>query len=269
MGPGPIVAVDEGGEGGGPLPLARVGARVLPLLRERPVHALHLAVLPGAVGPGVPVRDAGRREPLVEQPRAVSRPVVGHHALDLDAEPAAEAPGAPHERGAGLLALVAEQLGAGHAAAVVDRHVQAREPAARAPAVVRRVGSARPPAPAVGDPRDLLDVDVHELAGPPPLVAARGRGAASPGPAGHAVDVGQARQAVARDDPGAGAGGHPGLDGEGEGGEQAGAAALHNPRVRMLEQGGLLSLQPSTSHSLEESSRFVTSCVNNLLAHNS
>lgn len=79
-------------------------------------------------------------KPLVEQPRAVSRPVVGHHALDLDAEPAVEVPGAPHERGAGLLALVAEQLGVGHAAAVVDRHVQAREPAARTPAVVRRAG---------------------------------------------------------------------------------------------------------------------------------
>ena len=126
-GPLPIVAVDEWGEGGRPLPLARVGARVLPLLRERPVHALDLAVLPGAVGPGVPVRDAGRREPLVEQARAVSRPVVGHHALDLDAESAVEVPGAPHARDAGLLAL-AEQLGVGHAATVVDRHVQAQEP---------------------------------------------------------------------------------------------------------------------------------------------
>ncbi len=149
--------------------------------------------------------------------------------------PPVEVPGAPHERGAGLLALVAEQLGVGHAAAVVDRHVQAREPAARTPAVVRRAGSARPPAPAVGDPRDLLDVDVHELAGPPPLAAARGRGAAPPGLAGHAVGVGQARQAVARDDPGAGTGGHPGLGGEGERGEQAGAAGLHDPR---LDVGG-------------------------------
>ena len=178
--------------------------RALPLLRERPVHALDLDVLPGAVGPGAPVRDAGRREPLVERPRAASRPAVGHHAPDLDAEAPVEVPGAPHERDAGLLALVAGQLGVGHAAAVVDRHVQAREPAARTPAVVQRVGAARPPA--AGDPRDLLDVDVHELAGRLPPVAARGRGAAPPGLAGHAVDVGQARQAVARDDPGAGAG---------------------------------------------------------------
>lgn len=71
VGPLPIVAVDEGGEGGSPLPLARVGARILPLLREHPVHSLHLPVLPGAEGPGVPVLDACRLQPAVEQRRAV------------------------------------------------------------------------------------------------------------------------------------------------------------------------------------------------------
>lgn len=47
-------------------PPARVGARVPSLLRERPAHAPHLPVLPGAVGPGAPVRDAGHRKPLVD-----------------------------------------------------------------------------------------------------------------------------------------------------------------------------------------------------------
>jgi hypothetical protein len=44
--------------------------------------------------------------------------------------------------------------------------VRAQEPAARTPVVVQRADAARPPAAAVGDPRDLLDVDVKELAGP-------------------------------------------------------------------------------------------------------
>ena len=51
------------------------------------------------------------------------------------------------------------------------------------------------------------------------------------------------------------------------------STSLCRPRgaSRELERWskGPLSLQPSTSHSLEESSPFVTSCVNNLLAHNS
>ena len=51
------------------------------------------------------------------------------------------------------------------------------------------------------------------------------------------------------------------------------STSLCRPRgaSRELERWskGPLSLQPSTSHSLEESSPFVTSCVNNLLAHDS
>ena len=66
---------------------------MLPLLRERSVYALDLAVLPGAVGPGVPVLDARRLQPVVEQRRAVSTAVVGHHALGLDAELAVEVAG--------------------------------------------------------------------------------------------------------------------------------------------------------------------------------
>lgn len=45
----------RGGQGGGPGPLALPDAGVLPLSRERPVHAPGLAVLPGAEGPRVPV----------------------------------------------------------------------------------------------------------------------------------------------------------------------------------------------------------------------
>ena len=41
---------------------------------------------------------AETREPLVERLRAASRPVVGHHAPDLDTEAPVVVPGASHER---------------------------------------------------------------------------------------------------------------------------------------------------------------------------
>ena len=73
-----------------------------------------VAPLPGRVAAGrVAVPDGG---PTTCQ--KVRKKLDG--TLDLDAAPAAEVPGAPHERDAGLLALVAEQLGVGHAAAVAD-----------------------------------------------------------------------------------------------------------------------------------------------------
>ena len=57
--------------GGSPLPLARVGAHLLPLLRERPVHASRLPVLLGAVGPGAPVRDAGLHDHVAPPPHGL------------------------------------------------------------------------------------------------------------------------------------------------------------------------------------------------------
>lgn len=53
----PIIAVDEGREGVRPPGLAAPRPPVLPFLGERAVHALDLAVLPKAVGPGAEVAD--------------------------------------------------------------------------------------------------------------------------------------------------------------------------------------------------------------------
>ena len=224
----PIVVVDEGLQGVRPGGLALPGPHVLPLTGQRLVHALDLAVLPGAVRPRVLVPDAPGAEELVEEAAVVRGAVVGHDALDRDAHPLEEAEAPAHERHAGLLPLVREQLGVGGAAPVVDGHVQAGR-ARRGVPVVELGGAAGPPAPSVRYPRDLLHVDVQQLAGPLPLVAHAGHGAAPPGLAGHAVHVGEPRQARPRDDPGAGSGRHARDRREGVRREQQRRARLHDP----------------------------------------
>ena len=169
-------------------------------------------------------RDMGGRR--VELPEPVAAAVVGHHALDADARRGEEGQAARHEGGAGGAPLVVEELDVRGAAVVVDRHVQAAPAGAGAP---RRRGGVGPPAPAVGHPRHPLDVDVDELAGPPALVAHWRGGPPPADPAGHAVDVREARQPGARHDPGAGAGRHAGLGRERERGEQHGAPGLEDP----------------------------------------
>lgn len=111
------------GGGIGPLGLAPVCAFVLPLPRDRAVHALHLAVLPGVEGPRVDVARPGGIEEDVELPAPVAGSVVGHDALDGHAQAREEAQGAAHERRAGPLSLVGQQLGIGDAAEFVDRVV--------------------------------------------------------------------------------------------------------------------------------------------------
>ena len=96
----PIVALDEGCQGLGPGILALPGAGVLPLSRERPVHALDLAVLPGAEGPRVLVPYPAGLEQRVELARPVGRSVVGHHAFHGDPEALVERERPLHE-GAG------------------------------------------------------------------------------------------------------------------------------------------------------------------------
>lgn len=86
MRPVPIVALDEGRQGLGPLALAPPCPGVLPLLRDRPVHPLDPAVLPRAERPRVDVAGPGGPEQLVELSAAVPRSVVRHDSLDGDAE---------------------------------------------------------------------------------------------------------------------------------------------------------------------------------------
>ena len=110
----PIVKLDEGVEGLGPGLLTLLGASVLPLLCERPVHAYEPSVLPGTQGPGVLVPCTPALEQLVEVARPVRRPVVGHDPLDRDAELIEELQRPPHERAGRGLLLVGQQLGVSH-----------------------------------------------------------------------------------------------------------------------------------------------------------
>lgn len=111
-------------------PLALPGAGVLPLPRKRPVHALDLAVLPGAEGPRVLVPYAVGLERRVELARPAGQSVVGHHALHGDPEALVERDRPPHEGAGRLLPLVGQLLGVGDPAVVVDGHVRARRPGA-------------------------------------------------------------------------------------------------------------------------------------------
>lgn len=196
----PIIVLDESRERRRPLGLGRVRAGVLPLLGDRPVHALDLAVLPGAERPRVDVPRAGRLQKPVELAAAVAGPVVRHHALDPHAHALEEAQAPAHERRAGALALVGQQLGVGDPAEVVDGHVQAGRP--RAPRGAAAAPQGAVPA-AVGYAGHLLDIDVHELAGPLALVADGGDRAPPPGLAGDAVDVGEPEHPAPRHDSGA------------------------------------------------------------------
>lgn len=235
----PIIVFDEGGQGGSPARLAVPCPGVLPFLGQRAVHALDLAVLPGAVGPRVDMAGALGFEQRVELSAAVARAVVGHHALDPHAHALEEAQAPAHERRAGALALVGQQLGVGDPAEVVDGDVQAGR--ARAP----RGAAAAPQgavAAAVGYAGHFLDVDVQELARPLPLVAHGGDRAAAARLPGHAVDVGEPRHAPPGDDPRARARRHARRGGQPERGEQHRGAGLTDP---LLDFGRREPRQPS------------------------
>jgi hypothetical protein len=95
----------------------------------------------------------------------VAEVVVGHDALDAaHPRPGEEGGRAGPEAGAGRPALVGVNLRVGQAAVVVDGRVdtvvaQAPEGSGPQPAPVG------PPAPALGDAPELLDVDVHHERG--------------------------------------------------------------------------------------------------------
>ena len=99
---------------------------------------------------------------------AVAVAVVGEHALDLDALLGVPAVGAAEEADTVGWAFAPEQFCVGEAGVVVDREVQVL------PAGVAAAGEAISvdPLPDRPETAQLLDIDVHELAGPLALVAA-------------------------------------------------------------------------------------------------
>ena len=113
------------------------------------------------------MREACVQDRLAEAMAAIGRAVVGHDALDGDAQGGEPGDGALEEGHGTFLALVGEDLGVGEARGVVDADMQ-EVPADAALLAAPVAGDAV--ADAI-DPAQLLDVDVNELARLVALVA--------------------------------------------------------------------------------------------------
>src|SRR5215831_16409548 len=197
-----VVGVQPGVKGGAAFGFGGVGPGVGPFVGQGAVVALDLAVGLGPVGAGALGGDAELGAGGGPEPGSVAGAVVAEDALDGD--PGGGVPGvcAGQERGGGVLALIAQDLGIGQAGAVVQGGVQvtvADDGVAVAGAPGRgggglavapaRLAAVDAPAAAVGDVDELFDVDVDQFAGAGPLVAADAPPAA-------AVQVRQWRAAV-------------------------------------------------------------------------
>jgi hypothetical protein len=120
-----VVPMQPRGHVGGTVSGAEVGLAVEPFAQRGLDEALGLAVGAGPVRPRGQVTRAEGGEGSPEEPAlGVGESVVGHDRLDPDAEAGEPGGGAGKEAGAGLAALVGQQLGVGQARGIVDRNVQ-------------------------------------------------------------------------------------------------------------------------------------------------
>ena len=122
------------------------------------------------------IRAAARAS---RQAASGSRAVVGHDPLDGDAVGGEERRGrGARNAGGGLALLVGVDLGVGQAGVVVDGGVHVvvaasrRGPLRPGGRLAAAVAAVDPPAAAVGEPAELLDVDVDQFAGAVAFVAA-------------------------------------------------------------------------------------------------
>lgn len=235
--------IDPWREGQEALVVGLVGPHVGPLVEERAVEALTLAVRLRPERTGALVAGADIAERRAEGPRdGVVLGVVGHDPLD--AHTLAGEPGGrlAQEARAGHPALIGEGGDVGDPAHVVDGVMEE---------VIAAPGTGRATAPtpepmtaALGDPPELLDVDVEQLARSLLDVADRhARGAvlvAQPGEAVAAQDVAdrrarhaQHRREAVRSQPQLMAGAEDGVDADLL--ERAGRA--DRPRAAVLETG--------------------------------
>lgn len=135
----------------------------MPIRRAGCGGSVRLAVGPRAPGPGPAWADAQVTAGLAPGVLAVGPGVVGQDPFDGDAQ-GREPGGRPGEEGrAGRGGLVGQVFGVGEAGVVVEGGVQVGP--AGAGLVAASFGSAEGlVAAAVGDPAELLDVDVDQLA---------------------------------------------------------------------------------------------------------
>src|SRR5690606_18899368 len=174
-----------------------------PLGLQGPVESFDLAVLPGAVWldehlPGIQGRDH------IAQAVLVGPGVVGHDPLDPGDAVGGEVVGGPsEERRAGRALLIGQDLAVGQPGVVIDQGVDVIEPDLGGAVVSGFPSGAavRAPATPVGDPADLLDVHVHQLAGTVAFIAHRGGLAGADHLAADRVELTQVGQSVAAQDP--------------------------------------------------------------------
>ena len=131
MGAMPVVAVKPDGQFGGALIGCVVGSRIGPLAQARLDEALGLSIGPGRVGFGPQVLDPEPAESLGIAAGAKARAIVGHDALDLDAEVSKVAQGVEEKAQAGGSLLVGQDLRISEPRVVVDRqmHILPADPA--------------------------------------------------------------------------------------------------------------------------------------------
>jgi hypothetical protein len=158
----PVVAVKPEGEFGGAVFGRLVGSGVSPLAQAGLDEALGLSVGLWRVRFGSQMLDFEPAQGLGVAAGSKARAIVGHDALDLDAEASKEAQGVEEKMQAGASLLIGQDFRIGEPRMVVDRqmHIFPADPSglALARAVI---------GDAVADPielAELFDVDVDDLA---------------------------------------------------------------------------------------------------------
>src|SRR5688572_19744847 len=156
-----------------------VDGAVGPAVQECADEALCFPVGLRPVGASAKVADAQAAAGEGVDRRPVAGAVVAEDALDADAVAAEEGNGAAEEADRGCCLFVCQHLGVREAAEVVDGDVHVLVADRVAPvalavgegAVVVLLATADTPASSALDAAELLDIDVHELAGTRALVA--------------------------------------------------------------------------------------------------
>lgn len=162
MGSMPVVAVEPDGQFSGAIVGSLVGAGIGPFAQACLDEALGFAVGFRRIGPGAQMLDPEQAQRLGVAEGSEADAVVGHDALDVDAEASKETQGVEEKAQAGGAFFVGQDFRVGEARMVVDRQMDILP---TDPPGVALAG------PVTGDPvtdpiefAQLLDVDVDDLA---------------------------------------------------------------------------------------------------------
>jgi hypothetical protein len=137
------------------------------------VEAFDLAVGLGPVGAGAFVGDVGVGERAGPVTGAIAGAVVGQCSFDVDAVGGEPGVRSFPERCGGRALLVVEDLGVGETGAVIERSVQVAVAGAGSFGGWCVASAVDLPTTPFGDPTELFDIDVDQLARPIALIALR------------------------------------------------------------------------------------------------